>query len=97
MGHVSGAGFGFYLTQKTDDEEFDKRLEELDESTLEITKLMNPEEYKKIVEGWKVEKEIAGRKAAKNSSSSPSFKGILTMKGYQFIAASNPQLQLPNC
>ena len=23
MGHVSGAGFGFYLTQKTDDEEFD--------------------------------------------------------------------------
>ena len=87
MGHVSGAGFGFYLTQKTGDEELDKGLEELDESTLELTRLMNPEEYKKIVEGWKVKKEIAGRKAVKNSSSPPAFKGILTMKGYQFIDA----------
>jgi hypothetical protein len=85
MGHVSGAGFGFYLTQKTGDEELDKGLEELGESSLELTKFMNPEQYKKIVEGWKVKKEIAGRKAVKDISSPPPFAGHLTMKGYQFI------------
>jgi len=85
MGHVSGTGFGFYLTQKMGDEELDKDLEELGESTLELTKLMNPEEYKKIVESWKTKKEIAGRKAVKDISSPPSFKGHITMKGYQFI------------
>lgn len=85
MGHVSGAGFGFYLTQKMGDEELDESLEELGESTLELTRLMNPEEYKKIVESWKFKKEIAGRKAVKDISSPPPFKGYLNMKGYQFI------------
>ena len=85
MGHASGAGFGFYLKQKTGDEEFDKDLEELGESDLELTKLMNPEKYQKIVEAWKVIKEIAGRKAVKDIGSPPPFKGGISMKGFQFI------------
>lgn len=85
IGHTSGAGFGFYLRQKTGDEEFDKDLEELEESGLGLTKLMNPEKYKKIVETWKIKKEIAGRTAVKDISSPPLFKGGISMKGFQFI------------
>jgi len=84
-GHASGAGFGFYFTQETGDEELDKGMEELGESTLELTKLMEPEKYKKIIETWKVKKEIAGRTGLKDISSPPPFKGGISMKGFQFI------------
>jgi hypothetical protein len=85
FGHVSGDGFGFYLNQKMGDEELDEDLEKLGEGALELTKLMNPSEYKKIIEGWRVRREIAGRTAAKNYNSPPPFRGILGIKGFQFI------------
>ena len=85
IGHASGTGFGFYFTQETGDEEFDKGLEELGESALELTKIMEPERYKKIIETWKVKKEIAGRTAIKDISSPPPSKAGISMKGFQFI------------
>lgn len=83
--HTSGAGFAFYLRQETGDEELDKGMEELGESNLELTKLMEPEKYKEIIETWKVKKEIAGRATIKDISSAPQFKGGISMKGFQFI------------
>ncbi|KPJ68551.1 hypothetical protein AMJ44_06280 [candidate division WOR-1 bacterium DG_54_3] len=85
FGHVSGDGFGFYLNQKLGDEELDEDLEKLGEGALELTKMMNPAEYKKIIESWKVRKNIAGRAAVKDYGSPPSFRGILGIKGFQFI------------
>jgi len=83
MGHQSGAGFGFYVKQRLGGMEDD--FEEAEESALELTKLMNPPEYKKIIESWKVKKEIAGRKAVKDYSSPPPIGGVIGMKGFQFI------------
>lgn len=84
VGHVSLAGFGFYLTKKSGDENLDKALEETRKSALELTKIINPSEYKKIIEGWKVKKKIAGRTAVKNYMSPPTFRGGI-VKGFQFI------------
>lgn len=83
MGHQSGTGFGFYLKQRLGGME--KDFEEAEKSALELTKIMNPSEYKKIIEGWKVKKEIAGRKAVRDYGSPPPFRGIIGIKGFQFI------------
>ena len=83
MGHQSGAGFGFYLNQRLDG--MDEDLEELGKAALELTKMMNPPEYKKIIEGWKVKKKIAGRTAVKDYDSPPTIGAVIGMKGFQFI------------
>ena len=83
MGHQSGAGFGFYLNERLGGMEAD--FEEAEESALELIKLMNPPEYKKIIESWKVKKEIAGRKAVKDYGSPPTIMGVMGMRGFQFI------------
>jgi hypothetical protein len=56
----------------------------LGEAALELTKMMNPAEYKKIIQSWKVKKKIAGRTAVKDYMSPPAFRGGTT-KGFQFI------------
>jgi hypothetical protein len=83
-GHTSLAGFVFYLTRRSGDAELDEDVEDLKGSALELTKLMNPAEYKKILQGWKVKKKIAGRTAVKDYMSPPAFRGGAT-DGYQFI------------
>lgn len=85
MGHQSGAGFGFYLNQRLDGME--KDFEEAEKAALELTKMMNPSEYKKIIEGWKVKKKIAGRTAVKDYDSPPTVGSVIGMKGFQFIDA----------
>jgi len=85
MGHTSLCGFGFYLNQETGDEEMDKSLKEAEEAALELTKIMNPSEYKKTIEGWKVRMKIAGRTAAKEYTPPTQKLGGLSMRGFQFI------------
>lgn len=81
MGHTSGAGFGFNLPLELADVD----LNEIRKASLELDKIMNPSQYKKIIEGWKAEKKIAGRAAVKDYMSPPPFRSIIGMKGFQFI------------
>ncbi len=84
-GHTSGTAFGFYFKQEVGDEDIDMGLDDLGALMLEDMKLTDPAKYKQIIEGWKTEKDIAGRKTVKDFSSPLPFKGGIGIEGYQFI------------
>ena len=78
-------GIGMHFVEEMDDKELERDLWEANKAALELTKMMNPPEYRKVIESWKVKKAIAGRTAVKDYGSPPSFRGIIGIKGYQFI------------
>ena len=52
---------------------------------LEDMKITDPAKYKQIIDGWKAEKDIAGRAVVKDFSSPLPFKGGIGVEGFQFI------------
>jgi len=73
---VSKAGLYRYHQSSADDKE-------LLISGLDLDKVMNPSKYKKIVEGWKVKQEIAGRTAVKHYGVIPVV--MVGADGFEFI------------
>ena len=55
---------------------------QMDISGIEMAKLMKPAKHKKILDGWKDKKTIAGRETVRNSNAAPVFGGG---EGFQYI------------
>lgn len=74
-GHESRSGFTLYAPKSMD-------TKDLETAGFGLMKMMQPARHDKILEGWKVKENIAGRPAVKNYNSPPFFWGA---DGYQFI------------